>query len=244
MDKNGGNGSFRLGATSESTAGYKTTNRPLSGSGTSDLTDGEWHHVAGTFENTTIAPQVKLYVDGEVVAAGNFGVKWHHRYYLVFGAHDPNRNDGNYGPLEDFSRVQLDEIRLYNTALSPTEIQDLMIPSGGLDTDNDGLPDAIDPDDDNDGLSDEDEGFAGTDPLDPASTLELAILPTGSSLLHRLMFASVTDRLYEIERRTNLANDTWTTVTNGLPGNGNQMTIEDANGLSRGYYRLGVRLAP
>ena len=36
----------------------------------------------------------------------------------------------------------------------------------GLDTDNDGLPDAIDPDDDNDGVRDENDAF----PLDPSET--------------------------------------------------------------------------
>lgn len=41
-------------------------------------------------------------------------------------------------------------------------------PCGG-DSDGDGVPDSIDPDDDNDGWSDDDEIGAGTDPLDPNS---------------------------------------------------------------------------
>jgi hypothetical protein len=38
-----------------------------------------------------------------------------------------------------------------------------------LDTDNDGIPDSIDPDDDNDGQSDVDEVACGSDPLDAYS---------------------------------------------------------------------------
>jgi hypothetical protein len=39
-----------------------------------------------------------------------------------------------------------------------------------LDTDNDGIPDSVDPDDDNDGQSDDDEIACGSDPLDASNT--------------------------------------------------------------------------
>ena len=69
--------------------------------------------------------RLKLYVDGVLAASGNFGVKWHHGYNLVFGAHDNNRNDGATYVLEDFSRVLLDDIRIYNYALAPSEVRGL-----------------------------------------------------------------------------------------------------------------------
>jgi len=48
-----------------------------------------------------------------------------------------------------------------------TNFDTLKVTGVGPDSDGDGIPDSIDPDDDNDGWSDDEENSQGTDPLDP-----------------------------------------------------------------------------
>jgi len=56
------------------------------------------------------------------------------------------------------------------------------IPDGPVDTDKDGIPDALDDDDDNDGLTDAEEMEAGTNPIDPDTDHDL--LEDASELLN------------------------------------------------------------
>lgn len=133
------------------------------------------------------------------------------------------------------------------------------------DTDGDGLPDSIDPDDDNDGLTDEEEGVLGTNPLDPdtdhdsqndyvevrithtsptdpADYLHLtAILPVGADA--SISWPSETSVLYRLERSSDLAAPGgWAVVAGPLAGTGGVMTEQDTPPPGPVFYRLRVDL--
>lgn len=78
------------------------------------ITNGAWHHVVATYEN----PNYKLYVDGTVDAEQTPGtVPDNHDNFLFIGG----CNIGNY-----WMSGVIDEVVLYDRALSETEINDLM----------------------------------------------------------------------------------------------------------------------
>ena len=78
--------------------------------------DGKWHHVAGTFEGT----MVRLYADGRQVGYGNPAA-------LTINYNMPCGNDlfiGNYfWPGTWGFTGSIDELSIYNRALSDSEIQ-------------------------------------------------------------------------------------------------------------------------
>jgi hypothetical protein len=85
--------------------------------------DGQWHHVAGTFDGAT----ARLYVDGLAVGGGTAALSG-----IGYGL--PSGNDlliGNYAesacPGVGFSLANsaIDEVELYSRALSATEIWDI-----------------------------------------------------------------------------------------------------------------------
>src|SRR5262249_26379122 len=83
--------------------------------GTTPVNDGQWHHMALTFQSagTTI-----MYVDGQQQASGTAPT-------FSFGANDPLRfgtmTDGFWTPLNG----QLDEVQIFNRVLSATEVQSI-----------------------------------------------------------------------------------------------------------------------
>jgi hypothetical protein len=99
------------------TAGFFRS--PFSGAG---VFDGAWHHIAGTYDGMT----VRLYVDGMEVGSGTpasgsirYGLSTSND--LTFGRYD-NTGCGfnySYGGL-------LDEVEIFNRALSAAEIQTLV----------------------------------------------------------------------------------------------------------------------
>jgi len=109
-----------------------------------------------------------------------------------------------------------------------------------VDTDGDGIPDALDPDDDNDGTSDEDEAVAGTDPLDESSLLFLAIYPTGSDSVFRIEFPSVSNHDYSLKSRSQLDAGIWSNAFIEIPGDGSVIEIQVTNTYRTGFYQLGV----
>ena len=100
-----------------------------------NVADGEWHHVAMVREN---ANDIKLYVDGELVATGNAGAKaWNSpTTYTVIGS-DPG--------LGYFTNVWyeglIDEVMIFGCALSEDDFDD--------DEDDDGYDKDEDCDDNN-----------------------------------------------------------------------------------------------
>ncbi len=81
----------------------------------------EWHHLAITFDRTTGA---KLYIDGEL-AAENAGLSG----YNPLTGGDLLLGKATGGQFLDFKGL-LDEVRVYNIALTPQEIKALVNPHG------------------------------------------------------------------------------------------------------------------
>lgn len=79
------------------------------------LTDGTWHFVAGTFENGDRGGVFRVWLDG--VCLGELGV----RGELNIGGAAPIFIGSNDGKSEFFDGL-LDDVRLYDTALSESEI--------------------------------------------------------------------------------------------------------------------------
>jgi hypothetical protein len=90
---------------------------------TTDFSDGRWHHVTAVYD--PVNGKRLLYVDGVAeldIADGGIGNN--SGEYLTFGA---RHNDyGNPNNFENFSRVALDEIRIYDHALPVGDVQALV----------------------------------------------------------------------------------------------------------------------
>jgi hypothetical protein len=95
---------------------YDGTHYVLSPDAGRGIWDGNWHHVAGTFDGTT----VHLYVDGKQVGNGRPAA-------LRINYNMPGGNDlfiGNYfWPGNWGFTGSIDELSIYNCALSASEIQ-------------------------------------------------------------------------------------------------------------------------
>jgi len=111
------------------------------------------------------------------------------------------------------------------------------------DSDGDGIPDTDDPDDDNDWMSDEDEGTAGTNPLDADSEFKIQSSEFSGNLF-QILFNSVTGRLYGVEYKNDLMDSSWSVLTNNLPGDGDVLSVVDLEVAERRFYRISVRLSP
>src|SRR6056297_2146153 len=87
------------------------------------VADGNWHHVVFTFVNGG----AKLYVDGEQensITSGSYIGTGGTRYGFIGVGSEAESFDGSKGPTDYFPGI-IDETRIYNRALSQSEIQDL-----------------------------------------------------------------------------------------------------------------------
>jgi len=99
--------------------------RQTIGSNATPIDLNEWHHLAGTYTNTT--GELKLYVDGELVDSGNVDDA---------GAVIKNtaKSNGNFeiGRLsrdevdKQYFKGDIDEVRVFNTLLSQNQIQQMI----------------------------------------------------------------------------------------------------------------------
>ncbi len=83
--------------------------------GSQDVIDGKWHHLVGVFNSAT---DIRLYVDGVLdksLTTEGYGIGFN------------NVNIGRIGRVSPFGYMngQVDEVRIYNRALSLTEIKSL-----------------------------------------------------------------------------------------------------------------------
>lgn len=84
--------------------------------GSKEVTDGQWHFVAGVYDEKNLIP----YVDGEQFnPRGAAGKPATSNAPLIIGAQGP---DGKNGPL----RGIIDEVAVYDTALDEDEIAEVM----------------------------------------------------------------------------------------------------------------------
>jgi len=143
-----------------------------------------WQHLAATYDGQ----EIKLYVDGVLEASLPVAG-------LIIGANDAalgiGAQDDGLRPFEG----AIDQVHIYNYALSAAEIEDLVAleseiidtdgdgvpddqdafptdPNEWLDTDGDGTGNNADPDDDEDGMQDDWEILYGFNPLDAADAAE------------------------------------------------------------------------
>ena len=83
--------------------------------GTTNVNDGQWHHFAGVYDGSNIT----LYVDGAVDATST-----------ATGTISTNTNNlwigGNSGNTTRFWDGWIDDVRIYDTGLTETEINNAM----------------------------------------------------------------------------------------------------------------------
>jgi len=93
------------------------------------LGDANWHHVAVVVNATTL--QMLSYIDGDL--AGTMDINECGNYYyrdgsdeahIVFGADQSDKDVA----ITSFAKLPLDEIRIYNEALSEKAIEGIMVP--------------------------------------------------------------------------------------------------------------------
>ncbi len=123
------------------------------------------------------------------------------------------------------------------------------------DRDGDGLPDdyevqyGFNPDDpndaaldaDGDGFTNSEEYIAGTNPRD--ATDRLRIVEIGMDLDGiALTFTSLSDRIYRVEYRDDLASGIWSIAADNIAGTGSDVTVTDSGAVALGqrFYRVSV----
>ena len=90
--------------------------------GEQDLPVNTWTHVAGVYDGS--GSGLTLYVNGEYAASQAFSGELHQNSEpLVFG--------GDVGNPESFIQGRVDDIRIYDSALSQTDIRAMMVPEPG-----------------------------------------------------------------------------------------------------------------
>jgi hypothetical protein len=109
------------------------------------------------------------------------------------------------------------------------------------DSDGDGIPDELEPldgaaDTDGDGMTNAEEYFAGTDPLNPASYLKIGFAPTSSSTL---TFNAVSNRTYSVQYSDGLNPIQWKRLGDVPAGKTTRVeTMVDPSGNANRFYRL------
>ena len=116
-----------------------------------------WVHLAGVYHPS--GPEVKLYANG--VLADTLRLPAPMRSQLP-----PNIFVS--GSWHETRESTVDDVRIYNGALTEWQVAQLYLSARPMakDTDGDGVRDPEDPDDDNDGVMDSMEDAVGTDPRD------------------------------------------------------------------------------
>lgn len=174
---------------------------------------------------------------------------------------NPQLNDAGLNPDAD----NLTNIQEYNTGTDP-QTNDWNGPSSALsgrfslytivDLDHDGIHDAwewfyfgskeaCDPlgHGDDDGVNNYQEFIAGTDPKDSSSVLRLAQCATTESTTGVVFsWASSSNKLYIVERATNLMNGFQTTLDSSIPATPPQNTYTDTTATVLGPYFYRIRV--
>jgi len=244
-----------------------TTSR-LVVSGTTDLFTDSWHHVVVSYDGSSLATGVNVYIDGaeEALSIGadslSAGTMQDSAANFFVGGRDP----GAF-----CLSAAMDDLQVYDFALSQTNASWLFSHPGEAlkmsgDFDLDGLADAWeveyfgsmtdpdaawDADKDRDQYPNIDEYIAGTVPTnsDDALTVQ-GLYANGNYVVQYAGISAATPfyadktRFYDLEYRTNLLAGTWTKVpaaTNILGADRIERFANSTPDVS-GFYRVRVRL--
>jgi hypothetical protein len=76
------------------------------------------------------------------------------------------------------------------------------------------------------------------DALNVTVVLPVTLSRSGNNIV--VSFPSLTGQTYQVQRATNLATGSWTTISGNLAGTGNTIQYTDANAIASGraYYRM------
>ncbi len=227
------------------------------------LLQNQFYHVAATYEFVSEgSSKVRLYVDGQPDGGTDSAqgplivnnVPFEIGRYNWSGAFNP-----------EFTGI-IDGVRVFCRNLSLTEIASLMVPIL-YDFDEDGIPDAQDPDDDNDGLPDTwekqhglnawiddtaddpdfdgylnvEEYIANTAPRSEGERPEILSIEWAGPGAD-LIFQSSTDRLYSLTYSTDIGQSGWAPLVTDIPATGSTMRVSDPSSVPYRNYQLGVRL--
>jgi hypothetical protein len=123
-----------------------------------DLSEDQWHRVVASIDPTS--RNIVVFLDGKNLGSVSLPAD-----FILFPGTENSLTFTDYSTGRTFFGL-VDNLMVFDQALSATEIYGLYQGTDHRDTDGDGTPNSIDPDDDDDGLSDDDEtGVYFTDPL-------------------------------------------------------------------------------
>ncbi|HVT63112.1 MAG TPA: LamG domain-containing protein, partial [Legionellaceae bacterium] len=85
-----------------------------------NVADGQWHHLVGTLTRGISSDTISLYVDGKLITSSSVTAGWNisSSQNLYIGAYSTALGNSNFGG-------QIDDVRIYNYALSLTQVQKL-----------------------------------------------------------------------------------------------------------------------
>jgi hypothetical protein len=86
---------------------------------TAQLKKNQWLHIAGIFDS--VAGQMKVYMDGKLIDTHNLTGKVNGTQFSSIGA-----QGGPNGPFDGFHNGLIDDVALFNVALSDQDLQTLM----------------------------------------------------------------------------------------------------------------------
>lgn len=123
VSKNGEAGGWqirRAGGSSNATFTLRGTGGADDPQGAANINNANWKHVVGTYDGT----RRRLYVNGVLDnSIGDSGSITPTEAMLVLGARDNNTTFGNPPSVGNFSRIQLDDVAVYNQGLTFNQVQ-------------------------------------------------------------------------------------------------------------------------
>ena len=215
---------------------------------------GAWHHLAGTYDGSTLS----LYIDGQLatqqVASGAVPVTTDP---LAIG-----NLPGNSSPTHDFFQGNIDDVRIYGSALSAAQITQLY----NIDSVGDGIPDwwrmqwfgsssstnaavctacCASCDADGTGQNNFFKYVAGLNPTDPTQVFTVQI--AASNQVVNLTYGPVNSTdIYTVQSSPDLNPLNFSNLTNyNFAANGNQQTVTDLPPWpSNEFYHVQISVAP
>ena len=101
------------------------------------LQDGNWHHIVAVWDDGTVTNGIKMYIDGATTptAQGNSTQSFTSALDLFIGAND-NRGASGTPVIRQYFNGSIDQVRIYSTALSSSQVTELYNEKPETDTSN------------------------------------------------------------------------------------------------------------